>query len=108
MIKLINGIDVAKQLPLIECLHKELIMNEDEASFEATVTLGINVYQDMLMLKLGRRISTVSVIHMYDSFKQLLQKKKGETVRKTFKASSHALIAKALSYLYYFKNQAIN
>ena len=105
MIKLFNSIDTSKQHPLLEKVHKHLLVAPaDKGLSEARVSLAMSVFQDCLKLKLGRRVSHISVLQMFDSLSLLMNKKQGEQVRASFGAATLGSIAATLSYLYYFKH----
>jgi len=104
LIKLVNSIDTAKQLPLFECIHRCLLV--DEMS-EAKLTLCLLIFQDTLRLKLGRRVSHVLVIQMIESLNFVMTKKQAEVVQGYSTAETLELLASTVSYLYYFKHASV-
>jgi hypothetical protein len=105
MIKLFNSIDTTKQHPLVEAVHKELVAAGTMS--EASIHLALDIYLDTIKLKLGRRLSHISVIQILDSLNTILTKKNAELVRNSFSGATRELLASALGYLYYFKHQSL-
>ena len=106
MVKLINSIDTSKQLPILETIHKVLIEGDEEDNKlnEERVCLGLNIYLDIIKLKLGSRVSHLSVIAIVNSMNYLMTKKQGIQLKEDFSSDSLDLVATTLSYLYYFKH----
>jgi hypothetical protein len=80
-IKLYNSIDTSKQEPIIESVHKDLVLGGDSSNFQFRINLALSIYSDCLKLKLGRRVSHISVIQMFDSLNHVMTKKNGELLR---------------------------
>ena len=82
ILKLVNTIDVNRQLPIFETLHKELIVkDQDNLQFEMRASIALRIYQDSLKLKLGRRISHPTVIQIFDTLNSIMTKKNVEKVK---------------------------
>jgi len=107
-LKLINNIDISKQMPLFEELTSALmgcLAVGDEAQKQIGLTLLFQVMNDSVRLKYGKRFCQEAVILFTQTLNNLLSKHIAECV--ALSAPTRVMIAETLGMLYYFKHAQV-
>lgn len=100
-LKLVNGIDVLKQVPIFEELTEKLCKANDGRLLE----LMFRVLNESVKLKYGRRLGQASVIHITQALNNLATKR-SEQVRE-LPQEAREKFAETLGLLYYFKHSNV-
>ena len=105
-IKFTNEIDTSKQLLLFEAVHRNFFTNQAELN-ESSMTLGLQILHDSIVLKFGNRVSHLSVIQILDSLTYLMNNS-SKLARIEKDSTYSAQLATTLRTLFYFKYSSVS
>ena len=100
-LKLVNGIDVGKQLPIFEELTEKLGKADDGGRLE----LMFRVLNESVKLKYGRRLGHAAVIHITQALNNLATKRSEQA--RGLPQEAREKFAETLGLLYYFKHSNV-